>query len=144
MEKEEDFYIFNRYEKIVKWLLGWAEQREKPSLIITLTLLPFLVKKSLEYLPLIMSLRGTLPRSSMIRAIWSMWQAVARGERKTDKTHNRFIRQCPSHRPTLGVEGWGWERTDRQHTHLGPIAVVFWGTDLKVWSNMATRYYKGA
>lgn len=37
------------------------------------TLLPFLVKKSLEYLPAIMSLRGTLPSSSMINAIWSIW-----------------------------------------------------------------------
>lgn len=31
----------------------------------------FLVKNSLEYFPATMSLRGTFPRSSMIRAMWS-------------------------------------------------------------------------
>lgn len=33
------------------------------------TCLPFLVKNSLEYLPAVMSFRGTLPRSSMISAM---------------------------------------------------------------------------
>lgn len=48
------------------------------------TRLPFLVKKSLEYLPAIMSLRGTLPSSSMISAIWSMW-LQEEGGTKQDK-----------------------------------------------------------
>ncbi len=33
--------------------------------------LPFLVKNSLEYFPVNMSLRGTAPSSSMIKAMWS-------------------------------------------------------------------------
>lgn len=65
--------------------------------------LPFLVKKSLEYLPDVMILRGTLPSSSMISAIWSAQQTVARGKGKTNKTNNRLIRQCLSHGPTLVV-----------------------------------------
>lgn len=32
-----------------------------------------------------------------------MADGIARGEGKTDKTDNRFVRQCLSHRPTLGV-----------------------------------------
>lgn len=69
---------------------------------IHVTHLPFLVKKSLEYLPAIMSLRGTLPSSSMISAIWSMWLQEEGG---TNKTNNRSIRQSPSEGPALGVGG---------------------------------------
>lgn len=64
------------------------------------TRLPFLAKKSLEYLPAIMSLRGTLPSSSMISAIWSMW---LQGEGGTNGTNNRSVRQSPSQGPALGV-----------------------------------------
>lgn len=63
--------------------------------------LPFLVKKSLEYLPVIMSLRGTLPSSSMISAMWSTPQWAA--EKEEDKQH---IDQSVSQSGPLWVCGW--------------------------------------
>lgn len=80
-------------------------------------LLPFLVKKSLEYLPAIMSLRGTLPSSSMISAMWSIcggghvrgrW-----GGEKTNDTHKqRVVRREFRHGPGLRerLEGGGFSR----------------------------------
>lgn len=89
-------------------------------------------KKSLEYLPVIISLRGTLPSSSMISAIWSTWRSRPADDCKmkggwgvgeTDKkTNHRFIRQCPSNRPTLGVWVGGLkEREVRLTAHMGQI-----------------------
>lgn len=48
------------------------------------TVLPFLVKKSLEYFPAIMSLRGIIPNSSMIKAMWS---AICMATNKGDCVH---------------------------------------------------------
>lgn len=85
--------------------------------------LPFLVKKSLEYFPAVMSLRGTCPSSSMINAIWSDKIRVRkeRGGGGVDDTNNIFIRQCSSHRPTPGGgarEGWeGVSLTALRRTH---------------------------
>lgn len=64
-----------------------------------------------------MSLRGTLPSSSMISAMWSTWSRGAWGEGRTNETNNRFVRQSPSRWPTLGVCGWRVEGSGWQHTH---------------------------
>lgn len=65
--------------------------------------LPFLVKKSLEYFPAKICLRGTGPSSSMIKAMWSIPQE---GERR-------------------GEEGEGWTRqtNDKQTVikHNAPV-----------------------
>lgn len=78
--------------------------------------LPFLVKKSLEYLPVIMSLRGTVPSSSMISAIWSTWQTGLQEER------GRQTRQTTDSSDSVPVTGplWvcGWRAERREGVRL--------------------------
>lgn len=111
-----------------------AQERKKKNAailntdIMCINILPFLVKKSLEYLPAIMSLRGTLPSSSMISAIWSTMggggvrgacQGGGGGE-KTNETHQqRVVRRAFRHGPRLGVhqEGGGFSHQRTQEPH---------------------------
>lgn len=57
--------------KPIKNSINEGDEPDKAVASFLFFFLPFLVKKSLEYLPAIMSLRGTLPSSSMISAMWS-------------------------------------------------------------------------
>lgn len=88
------------------------------TVMLFFSFLPFLVKKSLEYLPDIMSLRGTLPSSSMISAIWSTRQTVPRGENRQD-THqiHQTVSQSQAHSGCVGGGQREREVGLRSHTH---------------------------
>lgn len=86
-----------------------------------------MVKKSLEYFPAIMSFRGTIPSSSMIKAMWSIIlhihtlrgvvKALEGGERKwrevkgtEKKTRQNQIFKYNDHLSTLGE----WKTAGKQ------------------------------
>lgn len=66
-------------------------------------------------------MRGTLPSSSMISAIWSIQQTVAR--KKTDKT-NRFIRQWTQSQAHSGWVGGGQREREVWVTSHTPASLL--------------------
>lgn len=68
-----------------------------------------------------MILRGTLPSSSMISAMWSARQTVARGEGTTNKTNNKLIRQRLGPRPAPVARVEAEEGTGQADSTLTPL-----------------------